>query len=226
MSLDTISAREEQYLCSIPKLPIDKICGRIADGAQNAVFGAQKDVPHGISHVLKAPLCYVRRDVYSQTLGRVFGQSYSSAERELDMAQKYFGKFLVETEICRNPNGYEFVMVQPAIDVDLLTPMKLLLHPVLNDKLEQLNEQNRKMMRDEGKFMDVMGWNFGKYREFLRGTPYFENVSVSRDADGTPNDLELFDVGMFPVPCIANPTMILQYLSQKKNMELLNHTFA
>lgn len=193
--MPSLSHTERQHLESVQIDPAH-VGARAGVGAQSVVHW-YKGGAEGAKRVVKMPLYQVWSGFYSQTMGRLLGQTYESVCRELELCQKHFGPYTVPTEILADDRRERFCVVQDAVDMRRLTPE---LHGERSDLQHQLAdvvERNKTLMREAGVWFDAMGWNLGRFAKFqLMGKPYLDNIVVDREKDA----LRLFDYGLFPLP--------------------------
>ncbi len=190
--LDVLQLRHFE---AIPQVDPGKIGRVIGMGAQSMVwsYGApHEDKPQ----VIKAPLWQVRNGLYSMTIGRMIGQTADTARRELDLCDEYFSKHMVPTEVHRGADG-KFCIVQDMVPMTEVTLQVFRDVSSVRDQLSEIIEGNHKMIAEQRKWLDAMGFNATKLLAFaLRGEPYLDNVA----RDTQSGNLKLFDYGLFPMP--------------------------
>lgn len=195
----------------------------VGTGAQSLV---RRLVQQGRDKVVKSPLWQICMDPYSQTVGRFIGQSYESAQRELETCQKYFPDFVIDTKIYTDGKKARFSIVQDKLDMQPLTPEIVQENTWALDQLWELTEANAKMMREEHVWFDAMGWDTRKFMQFMRtGKPYLQNVA----ADMKDERLKLFDYGLFPLPqqlTLRNSYYQLLLNTQRANMKKYGMEFG
>ena len=220
----SLSSVERRHLESVQIDPA-YVTGYAGAGAQSVVRWYQEGA-EGARRVVKMPLYQVWRDMYSQTMGRLLGQSYDSASYELDLCQRHFEPYTVPTEIRHDGDKNKFCIVQDAVEMQRLTPEICSAQPKYGDQLADIVQRNSRLMSKEGVWFDAQGWHAGRYAEFLlRGKPYLDNIVIDTKTD----DLKLYDYGLFPLPQNARYFrwyygMLLS--SQQKNMRKYGHEFV
>lgn len=218
------SALERLVIDGLPGIDPDKVGDILGVGAQCVVrsYDAGPD-----RQVIKFPFCQVRRGVYAHTMGRVLGQHHDQAKAEIDTCAEYFEPFMVRTRIVRGERDGLFCIVQDRIDLTEITRETLAAGPHLNSQLGEILEANRRMMAEQGKWLDAMGWKFAKFIRYLtNGTPYLENIGL----DVSTQKLRLFDFGLFPMPDKSRRPMRSYYRFllriQQRNMGRFGHSFS
>jgi hypothetical protein len=219
-----LSALERRVIASLPGIDPDRVGEVLGVGAQSIVRSYDAG---GRPQVIKLPLSHVRRGVYAQTMGRILGQRHDGAKAELDTCAAYFGPYMVPTRLVSDARTGYFCILQDCIPLDEVTPEVLVRAPCLDAQLSGIMEANRRMIMEQGQWLDAMGWKWPKFIRFLtRGTPYLENVAVDVRAQA----LRLFDFGLFPMPH-RSPRPLRWYYRlllgiQQRNMRGFGHTFA
>jgi hypothetical protein len=219
-----LSPLERRVLACLPDIDPDRVGEVLGTGAQSVVRAYDAG---GRAEVIKLPLFHVRRGVYAQTVGRILGQRHDRAKAELDACAAYFGPYMVQARIVRDPRTGFFGVLQDRIPLAEVTPEVLAGASHLDGQLGAIMEANRRMIADRGQWLDAMGWKPAKFVRFLaRGTPYLENVAL----DAGARALRLFDFGLFPMPHRSPPPMRGYYRVllgiQRRNMRAFGHAFG
>lgn len=219
MSLSVVQA----HFADIPAVDATQVGEHVGTGAQSMVW-AYGAAP-GNRRVIKAPLYQVSNGLFSQTVGRLIGQTLDTARRELEMCHAYFEPYMVPTEVHANAQGTKFCILQDMVQMDDLTPEICASRQRVREQLEDVMERNRKMIIERRTWFDAMGFHIPKLVQFvIAGRPYLQNIALD-----TPQDaIRLFDYGLFPMP--EQTTFRLYYRAllaiQQRNMQLYGMEFG
>jgi|GEM_PF-5325334 len=192
--MGSLTSYETEYFTAIGIDP-NAVGAEVAVGAQSLVRTYGKTAKP--DQVIKVPLYQVRSSLYSLTLGRMLGQSYDTARRELDVCSEYFEPYMVPTEIRGDRKRGKFCIIQDRVKMNEITPENIKEHPGRGEQLGDIMERNRKMIAERKAWLDAMGWNLKKFLAFrFQKKPYLDNVAVAQETE----KLTLFDFGLFPMP--------------------------
>jgi hypothetical protein len=118
------------------------------------------------------------------------------AVQDYDTCKKYFGKYLLETEIAASSNSKHIVQKQPKIVGHLLTK-KDLEHEYILKQFKEIVEGHHAMMKTKNAEIDLIG-RAGVFRRCLG------NIFVDQN-----NKLFIFDATLMEVTGILKPIVCL-----------------
>jgi hypothetical protein len=208
--------KEEAYLKTVGINP-DDVGALLATGAQNSVHFYEDPETHA-DRVIKIPLAAVSMKIRERLQSLITAQTPESAEHEKDLAERYFGNYVLPTDIRKSANGKNFVFVQDLLAYDNITKEMIHTDQNIRGQMEEILERNGTLMTDEKLWLDVAGFNWKKFRKFfVTGEPYMENVVRERET----GNAKIIDVGLFT----QNFHHQLQLMFQRENMKRFGLSF-
>ncbi len=181
-----LSKREIRYLEQIPGIDLNLVGEEIGRGAQNIVYAYE------VEKVIKIPRAATQRDLLSRYVSPIITQSADEMKQDMELCAKYFPDFMVDAQVKKNPKGAEYCIIQPRIPLRELTKERHATSPELSEELAELTSANKRMLKEQGVYLDVMGWDVDRVSKMK---PYISNVAISTMSKRKRN-LALVDFGV------------------------------